>query len=53
MKNLFCYAAEKGYLDIVKYFIQNGANPHFRDDYAIEWSGLNGHIEVVNYLKTL
>jgi len=47
--NLIEYS-KKGNLDIVKYLVENGADIHAYDDYALKWSARNGHLDVVKYL---
>ena len=44
------YIGEWKNVEIMKYLIENGADVHARDDYAIRYSAKNGHIEVVKYL---
>lgn len=46
-------AAERGYLDLVKYFIKYGADPTARDNFAIKMAAKNGHYEMVEYLLPL
>ena len=41
-------AAQKGYLDIVKYLVEQGANIHASD--ALCGSSYNGHFDIVKYL---
>jgi len=41
-------AALNGYLDIVKYLIENGTNP--LNTIALLWSIIHGHINIVKYL---
>jgi len=51
--NYLCWAAERGHLEVVKYLIENGANIHAADDYALRWAAYNGHLEIVKYLQSL
>ena len=37
-------------LDNIKFLVENGANIHADDDFALRWSSENGHLEVVKYL---
>ena len=49
-----CVAAEKGYLEIVKYLIENGANANATDvdgKTALTWAVEKGHSEVVKFLN--
>ncbi len=47
----FILAASKGYLYIVKYFVEEkGVNPSIRDDQALILASENGHLDVVDYL---
>jgi hypothetical protein len=43
-------ACENGYLDVVKYCIENGADVHVEDDHALIWSAYRGNLEVVKCL---
>ncbi|MHA1353556.1 MAG: ankyrin repeat domain-containing protein, partial [Candidatus Heimdallarchaeota archaeon] len=36
--------------DVVKYLVEQGADIHAKDDYALRWSAAYGHIDVVKYL---
>ena len=47
---LFLTASKKGHLEIVKLLIQNGADIHAENDYALRWASQEGHIEVVTFL---
>lgn len=44
------YAAEQGYLELLKYFVEKGADFRDEDDEALRYAARNGHIEVVEYL---
>jgi len=46
----FIRQAQKGNLELVKIYIQLGANIHTEDDYALQLSSRNGHLKVVKYL---
>jgi ankyrin repeat protein len=35
---------------VVRYLVEQGANIHAHNDYALRWSAQNGHLEVVHYL---
>ena len=43
-------AAIIGDLNLVKYFISQGANIHINDDEALRYTADEGHIEIVKYL---
>jgi ankyrin repeat protein len=43
-------AAKNGHLQLVKEFIDDGANVRKFDDYALHWACGNGHFEMVKYL---
>jgi ankyrin repeat protein len=43
-------AAEEGDLATIKLLIKQGADIHTKSDYALYWSAVNGHLEVVKYL---
>lgn len=45
-------AADYGYLDIVKYLVEQGADIHVKQDDAYTCAVYNGHIDVINYLKS-
>ncbi len=45
-----CYAAEKGYSEIVKLLIEAGADVTANNNYAIKKAAANGYIEVVELL---
>ena len=34
----------------MQYLIENGANIHANDDFALRYAAKNGHLEVVRYL---
>ena len=43
--------ADKGYLDIVKFFlVKSGANIHANSDHAVQAGASNGHLDIVKYL---
>ena len=44
------WASRYGYLGIVKYLVENGANIHAENDHALLWASANGQLEVVKYL---
>jgi ankyrin repeat protein len=44
----FRISAEKGYIDLVRLFIEKGIN--YNDATALVWSAYNGHFEVVKFL---
>ena len=37
-------------VDTFKYLIQNGANIHVRNDYALRWSAGKGYLDVIKFL---
>jgi ankyrin repeat protein len=37
-------------LDVVKHLVEQGADIHARDNAALRWATLNGHLDVVKYL---
>ena len=41
---------ENGHLEVVKYLVENKANIHAKNDYALRLASGNGHLEVVKYL---
>jgi ankyrin repeat protein len=43
-------AAKDGHLETVQYLIENGADIHADNDYALQWAAGNGHLDVVRYL---
>ncbi len=47
---LLFIAAEKGYLDIVKYLLRQGANINADEDNALNNAAENGHLDVVEFL---
>ncbi len=44
------WAAENGYIDIVKYLHSVGSDICADNNYAIRWAAARGHLEVVKYL---
>ena len=44
------WAVKKGYLDVVKYLVEQNANIHAQDNYALRWAATKGHLDVVKYL---
>jgi ankyrin repeat protein len=44
------YASKNGHTDIVKLLIENGADIHAIDDYALIYASENGHTDIVNLL---
>ena len=50
MNDLLIESVKLGILPIIKKLIEQGANIHAEDDYAIRWAAWNGHLETVKYL---
>ena len=48
--NALTYASENGYVDEVKYLLNNGADVHAENDYALRWASFWGHTDVVKIL---
>jgi len=46
----FIRQAQKGNLELVKIYIQLGADIHTEDDYALQLASRHGHLKVVKYL---
>ena len=44
------WSAMNGYLSIVKFLVNKGANIHAEDDYALKWSVYNGYLPIVKFL---
>ena len=40
----------EGYLETIKYLIDNGADIHANNDGALRWAAENGYLEIVKYL---
>lgn len=43
-------AAQSGYIEIVKYLCERGANIHHCNDAPIQWASYYGYLEIVKYL---
>ena len=43
-------AAQSGYIEIVKYLCERGANIHHYNDAPIQWASYYGYLEIVKYL---
>ena len=43
-------SAENGYLPVVQYLLEQGADIHARNDFALRLSAYYGHLPVVQYL---
>jgi len=39
-----------GHLEIVKYLVEQGADIHAEDDFALSWAAQLGHLDIVKYL---
>ena len=46
----FFNSAYYGHLDVVKYFVEKGADIHANAEEALRWSAREGHLDVVKYL---
>jgi ankyrin repeat protein len=46
----FCISAKYGYLEMVDFLLQKGANIHANNDFALRWSAANGKLSVVTHL---
>jgi ankyrin repeat protein len=48
------YAADRGYLEIMKILVEHGADVNIKDTFygapALTWAAYNGHVEVAKYL---
>jgi len=51
MDKLLVTASQKGELDCVEFLVANGADVHAWDDEALRSASMNGHLEVVRFLK--
>ena len=47
---MFYFAIQKGYLDIIRYLAAHGADIHAYEDYALRIASANGHPDIVRYL---
>jgi ankyrin repeat protein len=45
-----CTSASRGFIDLVKYFVGQGANVHAFNEDALRLSAQNGHMEIVAFL---
>jgi ankyrin repeat protein len=52
LNDLLIESAKNGYLEKVKLLIEQGADIHAGNDYALRLSADNGHLKVVKYLMT-
>ncbi len=50
IEELLFRSAELGYLPVVIYLVEKGANIHAYDDKALRWAADNGHSPLVTYL---
>ena len=46
------WASACGHLEVVKYLVENGADVHACDGWALREASWNRHLEVVEYLKS-
>jgi hypothetical protein len=44
-------AAEDGHIGVIKFLVEQGADIHAWYDYSLRLAAINGHLEVINYLK--
>jgi len=51
MDNQLKKAYKAGDLAKVKELVNNGADIHVENDYALRWASHKGHIDIVTYLK--
>jgi ankyrin repeat protein len=51
LNKLLINASVRGYLEVVKLLVENGASIQFKNYRAINWANNNGHLEVESYLK--
>ena len=49
-ENLLTKTAELGYLPIVKYVVEKGANIHDSEDYTLRWAAQHGYLPMTKYL---
>jgi ankyrin repeat protein len=47
---LLIESADNGDLENVKFALQNGANIHADNDYALRWAAIKGYLPVVKFL---
>ena len=40
-------------LDVVKYLVKHGADIHAHDNAPLKWAAIYGHLEVINYLRSV
>ena len=45
------WAAENGYVEMVRLLLDRGADVRARGDEALHWAASRGHVEVVELLK--
>jgi ankyrin repeat protein len=50
INELLWFSAAEGKIDFVEYLLENGADIHYKRDYALRWACYKGHIEVVKFL---
>jgi ankyrin repeat protein len=43
-------AAINGHLDVVRSLVENGADIHADNDFALRYTAVNGHIDIVRFL---
>jgi len=50
LNEVLMWASNHGELNTIKYCLDNGADVHAREDWALRWASNNGHTEVVRLL---
>jgi ankyrin repeat protein len=50
MSRELCAAARDGDFQEVQRLVDNGADIHVKEDYALRWSAQNGHLDIVEFL---
>ena len=50
LKMIMQCASKNGYLDVVKFLVNKGANIHADDDGSIRLASISGHLDIVKFL---
>ena len=53
MNDLLIESSKLGLLPVIKKLIEQGANVHADNDWAIRYAAYYGHLEMVKYLESL